>query len=132
MSMLPVDIYKRLEPDLERCLFCGIVAEGVCDRAPIDTCEKALAAVRLDKFTGEKVQPGPNLKLIAARGELVKGIVEEYVQGYVLEHDSGHYQPSAAESLMLLDATMGLLSEPEFLRAVHAWCQAAAALAYKE
>lgn len=95
MSMLPVDVHKRLDPDLiavpthdckglpvvfvldgvpvryaprdvyeefirnmgwtnwpahdgverARCPFCGIVApeDEVCDRVPVDTCERALS-----------------------------------------------------------------------------------------
>lgn len=45
MSMLPADIHKRLEVERVRCPYCGIVApeEEVCDRVPVDTCERALS-----------------------------------------------------------------------------------------
>lgn len=35
---------KDFPPWQEKCPYCGITAEVVCDRAPIDTCERALEA----------------------------------------------------------------------------------------
>lgn len=44
-------IAALLDPDFppwdtgEKCPYCGITAETVCDRAPIDTCPRALEAI---------------------------------------------------------------------------------------
>lgn len=44
-----------------------------------------------------------------------------YVEGYEMPD----YTPNEHERALIMDAVQGLLAEPEFLRAVHAWYAAA-------
>lgn len=45
----------------------------------------------------------------------IEDIVDEYVDGYMLEGDDGSYTPTETERLLIKDAVMGLLATPEFI-----------------
>lgn len=138
MSMLPVDVYKRLDPDLIAVPTHSeegwpIVIE-VNDVRQHGYMRRADLPAHVRWVIGDPREPAPAVPIstvqgVAQRGQVVQGIVKDYLDGY----DSPTYGAlTRTERDLMNDVVQGLLAEPEFLRAVYAWCQAAGAVAYKD